>query len=52
LDIGNSRRTVASVLPVLQECDLTVGDSADYSAWIETRKKAAKQHGFKEGVTC
>jgi methylornithine synthase len=52
LDIQNSRRTAASVLPVLQECDLTVGDSADYSAWIESRKKAAKQDGFREEVTC
>jgi methylornithine synthase len=52
LDIENSRRTVASVLPVLQECDLTAGDSADYSGWIESRKKAVKQHGFRERATC
>ena len=52
LDIENSRRTVASVLPVLQECDLTVADSADYSAWIENRKKAVKQHGFREQAPC
>ena len=52
LDIENSRRTAASVLPVLQECGLMVGDSADYAAWIESRKKAVKQDGFREGVPC
>jgi len=47
LDIENSRRTAASVLPVLQECGLMVGDSVDYGAWVTSRRNA-----FREGVSC
>lgn len=47
LDIENQRRTAASVLPVLQECGLVVGDSADYGAWVTSRRNA-----FSEGVSC
>lgn len=37
LDIDDARRTVASVEPVLNECNLTSATAADYRRWIENR---------------
>ena len=37
LDIDDARRTVASVEPVLRECDLAPATKAEYRRWIETR---------------
>ena len=52
LDIENSRRTAAGVLPVLRECGLKVGDSADYNARIEGRRRAVKGKTYAEQVAC
>jgi methylornithine synthase len=52
LDIKNSRRTAAAVLPVLRESGLKVGDSADYNAWIEGRRRGSRGKTYGEQVAC
>jgi methylornithine synthase len=37
LDIDDARRSVASVEPVLQQCNLATATPAEYRDWIETR---------------
>jgi methylornithine synthase len=37
LDIDDARRTVASVEPVLRECDLAPATKAEYRQWVENR---------------
>ena len=41
LDIDDARRTVASVAPVLRDCDLSAASSVDYSQWTEDRMERA-----------
>jgi methylornithine synthase len=52
LDIKNSRRTAAAVLPVLRESGLKVGDSADYTAWIEGRRRGSRGKTYGEQGAC
>ncbi len=37
LDIEENRRSIAGIIPVLEECGLQAASSADYRAWMENR---------------
>lgn len=40
LDIGDNKRSISGVLPVLEECGLRAAASSDYRSWISKRREA------------
>ena len=50
LDINDSRRSVASVLPMLEQCGLRKGDLSEYDTWINNRIKVISQLPPPEAV--
>ncbi|ADG80919.1 methylornithine synthase PylB [Thermincola potens] len=38
LDIEEGKRTVSSIIPVLEECNLTTASRDDYSAWVTDKQ--------------
>jgi methylornithine synthase len=52
LDIEDSRRSSASVLPILKRCGLNLGNLSEYNAWIDSRRKTINKNSFEAQVSC
>jgi len=52
LDIEDGRRTNASVLKVLEKCDLRPATNQEYQDWIKCRRKAITNRQNYRGVAC
>ncbi|NTU85589.1 MAG: hypothetical protein HGA45_40585 [Chloroflexales bacterium] len=51
LDIGNARRTVPAVLPVLSSCGLKPAPQGSLQLWMETRRRVAARR-VGAGAAC
>ena len=52
LDIEDAKRTVSSVLPILDNCGLRLGCAEDYSSWLQNRLKDKDQFECRKKAVC
>jgi len=52
LDIEDAKRTVSSVLPILDNCGLRLGCAEDYSSWLQNRLKDKDQFECRKRAVC